>query len=378
MNMVNGFLRNQYGKNNANCVYKMVKKMKKEHIQWHIGTKNTTIVEAMKIIDKNSQGLMFILDNTEKLIGCVTDGDIRRWLIKTGDLDATVDKLMIKNPKYVSSKNRNKAKKIMDENYIHVLPVVDDDYRIVDIIVDTHYEIIKNNNLNNTPLVIMAGGKGTRLYPYTKVLPKPLIPIGEKTITELIIERFRDFGCCNVEMIVNYKKHFIESYFEDDDNPYNIHFIEEKDFCGTGGGLKLLEGRHKGAFFLSNCDVLIEEDYSDILEFHRENNNIVTMVCALKNVTIPYGTVELSDSGKPLNLTEKPEVNFMTNTGLYVLEPRFIDKIPKNTFIHITDVIQQCINDGENVGVYPISEESWMDMGQLEEMEKMKRKLSVD
>lgn len=349
--------------------------MTKEEKQLYIVKKDTTVVEAMRIIDKNAHGVVFIVDSEEKLLGCVTDGDIRRWLIQTGDLTSLVEKFMTRTPKYVFTGENKKAKKLMLQYRIRALPVLDYNYSIKDIIVDNYKPKENSYALRTIPLVIMAGGKGTRLYPYTQILPKPLIPIGEKTITELIIDRFQKYGCKSVDMIVNYKKHFIESYFQDADVPYNIGFIEEKEFYGTGGGLKLLEGRYQDTFILSNCDILIDEDYSEILKYHKENKNLVTMVCAVKNVQIPYGTIEMSEDGKPIALTEKPEVSFMTNTGLYVLEPEFLDRIPKDTFIHITDVIQKCMDDKENVGVYPISEESWMDMGQLEEMEKMRKKL---
>ena len=355
-----------------------MKNMDKERINRHITKTNSTVVETMNIIDKNTHGLVFVTNEEERLIGCVTDGDIRRWLIKTGDLNATIDCFMTTYPKYVREDNKNQAKDIMDKYDIHVIPVVDQDNHIIDIVFDKANTKVNCDALKDVPLVIMAGGKGTRLYPYTQVLPKPLIPIGEKTITELIIDRFQKYGCKTVDMIVNYKKHFIESYFQDAEIPYEIGFIEENEFYGTGGGLKLLEGRYKDTFILSNCDILIDEDYSEILKYHKEKRNLVTMVCAVKNVQIPYGTIEMSEEGKPVALTEKPEVSFMTNTGLYILEPEFLSRIPEDTFIHITDVIQKCMDDGENVGVYPISEESWMDMGQLEEMEKMKRKLSVN
>ena len=223
----------------------------------------------------------------------------------------------------------------------------------------------------------MAGGKGTRLYPYTQILPKPLIPIGEKTITEHIMSRFMKYGCKSFEMIINYKRNLIKSYFLDNEDTYDITFIDEKQFLGTGGGLKLLKGKIDTTFFMTNCDILIEEDFDRILEYHQKNNNIITVVCAKKNMTIPYGMVEVSESGKALALREKPCFSFLTNSGFYVIEPEFLDMIPDNTFIHITDVIQRCIDMKMQVGVYTIPEEKWLDMGQLEEMEKMKKRLNL-
>ena len=132
--------------------------------------------------------------------------------------------------------------------------------------------------------------------------------------------------------------------------------LRKPDFYGTGGGLKLLDGKYSDSFFVTNCDIIIEEDYSDIMKHHKEENNIITIVTAMKNTIIPYGTIEVGESGQVIKMKEKPKFSFLTNTGLYVLEPRFLDKIPKDTFIHITDVIQTCIDQGEKVGIYPISE----------------------
>ena len=224
----------------------------------------------------------------------------------------------------------------------------------------------------------MAGGKGTRLYPYTQILPKPLIPIGDKTITEHIMDRFIEHGCDKFTMIVNYKKHFIRSYFIENEEQRNIEFINEDEFLGTGGGLKLLENKMQSTFFMTNCDILVEEDYSEILKYHKIQRNIITMVCAVKNMTIPYGTVDIREDGSVIGLKEKPEFTFITNTGFYVIEPELLRLIPENTFIHVTDLIQQCIEEEKKVGVYKISEDKWLDMGQLDELERMKEKLNVN
>jgi len=225
--------------------------------------------------------------------------------------------------------------------------------------------------------VIMAGGKGTRLAPYTDVLPKPLIPIGDKTITEHIVEKFMDFGCNDFTMIINHKRGLIKAYYNETPIKGSMHFVEEVQFNGTGGGLKLLEDMHKKTFFMSNCDVLIDADYEDILRHHKKSEAIVTMVCALKRITVPYGTVELDGIGRPMKLVEKPEYPLLTNAGLYVIEPEFLSYIPTDTFIHITDIIQQMIDADRPVSVYPIGEADWMDMGQLDELKGMKKRLGA-
>lgn len=221
----------------------------------------------------------------------------------------------------------------------------------------------------------MAGGKGTRLHPYTQILPKPLIPIGNQTITEHIMERFEQYQCSHFDMIINYKKNFIRSYFQDNEIKRNVDFIEEPEFWGTAGGLKLLEGKYKSTFFVSNCDVLIDADYKDIYNVHKQEKNIITLVCAKKKIVIPYGTVSVNEKNEILEFKEKPEYTFLTNTGLYLVEPEFLKMIPEQTFIHITDVIQKCMNAKKKVGTYIIDEENFMDMGQLRELEQMREKL---
>lgn len=228
------------------------------------------------------------------------------------------------------------------------------------------------------PVLVMVGGKGTRPYPYTQVLPKPLIPIGDYTITEHILQHFKTYGCDDFTMIVNYKRNLIKAYFSDSELEWNVSFVDEDAPLGTGGGLKLLEGQLKGTFFMTNCDILVEADYSAIYDYHKTSGNLVTMVCAMKKVTIPYGTVEVTDQSQITSMREKPTYSFLTNTGFYLLEPDIFRYIPDNTFIHITDIIQSCINDGRRVGVYPISEAQWSDMGQIAEMQKMYRKVASE
>lgn len=335
-----------------------------------------SIIKAMQQIDRNTKGIVYVLKD-KKLVGAITDGDIRRFLLKKGDLNDNVLKIANGCPKYLEEGQDKNVYHEMNRFKVRSMPILNSNKEIVKIYFEDECVEAKKEALN-IPVVIMAGGKGTRLYPYTQILPKPLIPIGDKTITEHIMEHFIDYGCDMFTMIVNYKKHFIKSYFADNETDYNVDFVEEKEFCGTGGGLKLLDGKFDSTVFMTNCDILIEADYSKILEYHREQENVITMVCAEKNMMIPYGTVEISKEGKALGLKEKPRLSFITNTGFYVLEPEFIRDIPDNTFIHITDIIQKCIDDGKNVGVYTISEENWLDMGQLEELEKMKQKLSVN
>lgn len=332
-------------------------------------TPSCSVIEAMKQINYNGKGVVYVCENGS-VLGALTDGDIRRYILRNGDLKEEVSQIANLTPKVLHERELGNVVEVMKRNKLRSIPVLDKNDQIKEIYFEEEITRRKKKSLG-LPVVIMAGGKGTRLYPYTKILPKPLIPIGDKTITEHIMERFMEYGCSHFDMVVNYKKNFIKAYFVDNENPVDIDFIEESKFLGTGGGLKLLEGRYTSTFFVSNCDILIEEDYGDILEFHEKQKNLITIVSAVKHLKIPYGTIDVSDTGYAMRLNEKPELSFITNTGMYVLEPQFLNEIPNDTFIHITDIIQKCIDKGENVGVYPIPEERWLDMGQLDELQRM-------
>lgn len=345
-------------------------------MEQYIVEEQISIIDAMKQIDKNSRGIVFVCKD-KQLTGVLTDGDIRRYIIGNGDLSNTVGEIVNRRVHYKLDTDNCNYKYYMKRHSITALPILNEKNEIIRI--EFLYDRLREHREKlNIPVVIMAGGKGSRLKPYTQVLPKPLIPVGNKTILEHIMDRFEAYDCNQFDLVVNYRKNLIKAFFMDCDNERKVEFTEEEKFLGTGGGLRLLEGKYDNTFFVSNCDIIIEEDYGKIVKYHKEHHNIITMVCAMKNVVIPYGTIQMSDDGNVLSLEEKPTFPLMTNTGLYVMEPEFLKMIPQNTFIHITDVIQKCIEAGENVGAFPISEELWMDMGQMEELEKMRERIGED
>lgn len=343
----------------------------------YIVSESTSIIEVMKQIDKNGSGNIFVCEDGV-LRGVVTDGDIRRSIVNNIAMSEPIRSVTNYSPVYLSIRDVSKAEQLMREKVITAIPILNEEHRIVDIKFLLKKNVLHRRDLP-TPVVVMAGGKGQRLKPYTDILPKPLIPIGEKTITEHILGHFKEYGYHNYYMIINYKRNFIKAYFYENETENKtenkISFIEEEVFLGTGGGLGLLKGIVNETFFLTNCDILIEADYHDIYAYHKEKKNIITIVCSKKNVVIPYGTITANAEEEVTKLTEKPEFEFKINTGLYVIEPDFLEIIPPDTFIHITDLIQKCIEQNKRVGMYLIDEDSWMDMGQMEELEKMKRKL---
>ncbi|MDE6604098.1 MAG: NTP transferase domain-containing protein [Lachnospiraceae bacterium] len=331
-----------------------------------------SIKEVMKKIAVNARGLVFVCKGG-RLLATVTDGDIRRYILAGGDIEGEVSQAANYSPVFVYPEERERAKDIMIRRSITALPVVDHDHRITDILFLRYPDAEDAEEAKvgvNVPVIIMAGGKGQRLKPFTDILPKPLIPLGEKTITERIIMRFQKYGCNRFYMIVNYKKNFIKAYFADNEMNYNIQFVEEEKFLGTAGGLKLVQGEVSGDFFVSNCDILIEADYQAILEEHVRKECIITLVCAHKKYQMPYGTVEGDAEGYVCRMQEKPILSYNINTGLYVVNERFLERIPQDTFVDMTELVGDCIRKKEKVGIYLIEEEQWLDTGQMEELEK--------
>lgn len=346
------------------------------------------IREVIKKIDATGKRILLVSDDGI-LKGVITDGDIRRWILKNGDLNRSCKYIINYNPVYLydtdlnkndlNKVDLNKVKVAMKENRVDAIPILSKENEIKSIIFSNDFEneIVINKKNIELPVVIMAGGLGTRLYPYTKILPKPLIPIGDIPIVERIINKFRKFGCRDFYLTVNHKKNMIKSYFSEIDKDYEVNYIEEDKPLGTGGSLYLLKGKVNQTFFLSNCDILIDEDYERIYNHHKKSGNLVTMVCAIKNITIPYGIVKLNKYGDIDKMVEKPDFSFMTNTGMYLVNPKVLDFISDNEFIGFPDIMQRCKDKGYKIGVYPITEKCWLDMGQIDEMKEMISELEV-
>lgn len=337
-----------------------------------------SIREAMKKLDSTAKKVLIIAKDG-KLKALVTDGDIRRWILRNGEFSDSVREIANYKPIYITENEKYKAKDIMKKYSINCLPIVDSSNNIKAMSFWNDLELVDKENKKhfNIPVIIMAGGLGTRLYPYTKILPKPLIPIGDTPIVERIIDKFNDYGCSEFYLAVNYKKNMIKSYFGDIDTPYNIRYIEEDKPLGTGGSLYLVKDKINSTFIVSNCDILIDADYYSIYEEHKKQGNKITMVCAVKNVTIPYGVINLDKTGAIASMEEKPEYSFLTNTGVYFIEPEVLEIIEDNKFIHLPDIVQKSMDNNMKVGVYPITERAWMDMGEIGQMQKMMERLGV-
>ena len=333
--------------------------------------KSSSILSALKQMDAIKHRLLIVVD-AERFHSMLSIGDIQRAIIRGVEMNSPIVNILRNNIKVASIHDDNKeVQEYVKKHKTEYMPIVDDERKIVDVFFLndlSHSDVIHRSAEFNLPVIIMAGGKGTRLRPLTNVLPKPLIPIGKQTMLEDIMDRFVDCGCHEFYISVNYKAETIKRYLDNLNKPqYNISYFQEDKPLGTAGSLHLLKDKIKSTFFVSNCDIIIEEDYGEILNYHRENHNEITVVAAIKNLAIPYGTLETKAEGLLSDIKEKPEYTFKINTGMYILEPHLIQEIPEDEFYHITFLIEKLMKEGRRVGVYPINEGSWTDVGNWNE-----------
>jgi dTDP-glucose pyrophosphorylase len=344
-----------------------------------ISIKNN-LLSTLKQMDENKRKLLIVEDDDGKYQNLISIGDIQRAIISGVSLDTPIEKVKIDKKEVAGlSDSLDKIKERMRIMRSEFMPVIDNEGFLVKIYYweDFFSDKSRLNEVKiDLPVVIMAGGKGTRLKPISNIIPKALIPIGEKTILETIMDRFENAGCKKFILSVNYKADMIQQYFNMSEHKYDIsYFIEEKPL-GTAGSLFLLKDIINSTFFVSNCDILIDQDFGELLKYHRDNKNEITMVAALKHYKIPYGTIISGENGLLESMDEKPELTFKINSGLYILEPHLLNEIPKDTFFHITELIANVKARNGRVGVFPVSEKSWVDIGEWPEYVKTVRGLS--
>lgn len=342
--------------------------------------RKSSIVQTLRKMDEAKHKMLLVYDG-DVFYSIVTIGDLQRAIINNVDLNSPIEQVIDKNAKeYASSTDsdeevRGKMLAIRAE----FMPIIDSNGKLTRIYFWEDFfsnSIVgEQRELIDLPVVIMAGGKGTRLKPLTNIIPKPLIPIGEKTILETIMDQFESIGCKKFYISVNYKDDMLRYYMSTLEHEYSVEYFKEEQPMGTIGSISLLKDKKFASpFFVSNCDILIDQDYRDVYDYHRKNCNDITIITSIKSYKIPYGVIETGKDGIMLGLTEKPEMTYMINTGVYILQPDLINEIPSNQFYHITQLIESVRERGGRVGCFPVSEKSWTDMGDWEEYLKIIRK----
>jgi dTDP-glucose pyrophosphorylase len=332
------------------------------------------ILNSLKKMDEVNKKLLLVFDE-DTFIGVLSIGDVQRAIIANVPLDTCITKIMRKEYVFANiADDKDKVLKLMQEHRIECMPILGDNQQLVTVYLwdDVFVSAKRSDGIKlGLPVIIMAGGQGARLKPLTNILPKALIPIGEKTIIEQIMDNFCEVGCNTFYISINYRAEMIKHYFSTlKSDSYKITFLQENIPLGTAGSLHLLRGKVNSTFFLSNCDILIDQDILDILEYHRSTKNEITIVAALKHYPIPYGILQTSCEGLLESITEKPEIILKINSGLYILEPNVLNEIPENEFYHITTLIEKLKKENRRVGVFPVSEKSWKDIGEWGEYKK--------
>lgn len=323
-----------------------------------------SIKTAMEAIDKGSRGIALIVDGEQRLVGTVTDGDIRRAILKGFSLKEPVKTIMNSNYIFITRNySRTLVTTIFQNRGIMQLPVLDDDMRVVDVIF--YHEFFEETVKENWAL-IMAGGLGTRLHPLTSETPKPMLRVGAKPIIETIIEQLKSYGYKNIILCLNYKADIIRNYFQDGSNfGVNIRYINEKKRLGTAGAIKLVKDYIDKPFFVLNGDILTKLNFEQFMQFHIKSGNCVTIGTKKYEIQIPYGVVDLSDE-KVTGLKEKPCSSYFISGGMYCLDPDAIDMIPEDEYFDITQLISDYLDKGKKVGSFPITE-YWMDIGRIDD-----------
>lgn len=345
-----------------------------EKIKERIISPSLTLLETMKWMDEVKVKMLFVFSG-EHFEGLITIGDIQRAIINNIALSEPVSRILNKNKIYgFIAEGEEAIREKMRRMRAEVMPILDEQRELVD--VWFWGDLFRKTDLEerpkiDLPVVIMAGGKGTRLKPITNVIPKPLVPVGDKTILEVIMDQFEGIGCHKFYMSVNYKADMMKFYLSQLDHKYDIEFFMEDKPLGTIGSVSLLKGKITTPFFVSNCDSINEQDYRDVWDYHVQNHNDMTIVTMVKSFKIPYGVIETGSDGLMTALKEKPEQTYQVNTGVYILNPELIDEIPEGEFFHITHLMEKVQARGGRVGCFPVSEHSWKDMGEWPEYLKM-------
>lgn len=330
----------------------------------------STIRETISVIDKNSSQIALVVDETDKLLGTVTDGDIRRGLLKGVSLEEPVKKVYYVSPLTASvDDDLSTVIQIMKDQYIKQVPILDGQGRVVAL--QTLKELLSGRKQKN-PVILMAGGLGTRLRPLTESCPKPLLKIGGKPVLETILDGFIEAGFDTFYISVNYKAEMIESYFGDGAKwGVQIQYLRETKRLGTAGSIGLLPEKPDLPFIVMNGDLLTRVDFKSLLEFHTNNfklsNSLATMCVREYNLQIPYGVVR-QEGNRLVRLDEKPVQRFFVNGGIYVFQPEVLDLIPDNQYYDMTHLFDKMLEDQIKAVVFQIRE-YWMDIGHKSDFE---------
>jgi len=328
---------------------------------------NSTIADALGVINSGAVKIALVVDSDNKLLGTLSDGDIRRALLRKESLNETINGVYFKNP---TTANKGSSKEDLLRscliNGITQVPIIDEDWKVIDLFVIDD-GLLKKQHKNH--VVLMVGGLGTRLRPLTENTPKPMLEVGGKPILETIVKRFVDSGFTNITMCLGYKSNVIRDYFRDgDDFGANIDYIVEDRRMGTAGALTLLNKKLINPFFVMNGDLLTNIDFEKMLDFHIENDARATMCVREYDIEVPYGVVNIVNEDIT-SIEEKPIHSFFVNAGVYLLNTECVNLIPKGEFYDMPSLFEELILNNEKTISFPLSE-YWLDIGKISDYER--------
>lgn len=328
---------------------------------------NSTIKQALQIIDKGDMKIALIVNQNTQLIGTIADGDIRRALLRGMSIDDPVTSIINTNCIYAkSSDSKEKILQIAKYNQIYQIPIVDEQLHVLGI--DEVNDFIITNEYRNK-VVLMVGGLGTRLRPLTNDTPKSLLRVGNKPILEIIVENFAKYGFKDFIFSVNYKSEMIEEYFGNGQRfGISIEYVHENKRMGTAGALSLMKDKLKDNFFVMNGDLLTNINFEHLLSFHSNDNALATMCVREYDLQIPYGVVKLHEN-RIVSIEEKPLHRFFVNAGIYLINPKALKYIPNDSFFDMPTLFDSLIKNEEKTISFPIRE-YWLDIGEIEALKK--------
>ena len=327
----------------------------------------STIKEALKVINDGAMQIALVIDSEDKLLGTLSDGDIRRALLNDFKLSNSIENIIFKEPT-VCNINDTKEK-ILDvaiAKKLYQIPIIDDDGKLLGI--EEVDELLKLKEKSNK-IVLMVGGLGTRLRPLTDNIPKPMLKVGNKPILETIIANFKKYGFVNIILCVSYKSEVIIDYFKDGSEfGVNIEYIHEDKRMGTAGALSLIRNKLNESFFVMNGDLLTNINFERMMEYHLSNKSVATMGVREYDFQVPYGVVNI-DGKDILSIEEKPVHKFFVSAGVYVLDSKSLIFVPDNEFYDMPTLFEKVIEEKLKSVSFPIYE-YWLDIGRMEEFEK--------
>jgi len=332
-------------------------------------SETATFKEAIQLLDSNGNGFLAIINEKSQLVGILTDGDIRRAILNN---KTELCEIMNSNPMTMKyGENRRNIIHRLKELHRKHMPIVDENMILKDVV-----ELQENEfNLKPNWVVIMAGGLGTRLGELTKDTPKPMLKVGTKPMLEHIIDMFVSHGFTKFMLSVNFKAEVIKEYFKDGSAfGIEVKYLEEKQRLGTGGALSLIDIKLNEPFFVTNGDVLSSIDYEELLNFHNQENSTATMCIRKDSYQIPYGVIEVDSDNTIVSMEEKPKKEFFINTGIYVLDPKILEYVPKNDFFDLPSLFDVLKKNMKRTKSFEITD-YWIDMGNSSDYEAINKKI---